>query len=165
MWITFCIILILISSICYFLGYEEGVFEQVMEQRKNKAEQKWNENFSKQSEIIRQENIPLENYFINRKMKRIAVYGLDRYYFELLDNFDVNRLETIYLGDRNKKDKQELLSRRVYTIDELVKESVDAVLVTSVAHYDEIRREFEKKGMECPMISYQDLVYNAKKEV
>lgn len=165
MWIIFFIILILISSICYFLGYEEGVFEQVMEQRKNKAEQDWDENFSEQSEIVRQENIPLENYFVNRNLKRVVVYGLDRYYFELLENFDASGFETIYLGDCNKEDKQELLSQRVYTIDELVKESVDAVLITSVAHYGEIRREFEEKGMKCPMISYQDLIYNAKKEV
>lgn len=165
MWIIFCIILILISSICYFLGYEEGVFEQAMEQRKNQAEQDWDENFSEQSEIVRQENIPLENYFVNRNLKRVVVYGLDRYYFELIENFDLSKFEKVYLGDRSKEEKQELLSQRVYTIDELVKESVDAVLITSVAHYDEIRREFEEKGMKCPMISYQDLIYNAKKEV
>ena len=53
----------------------------------------------------------------------------------------------------------------MYTIDELVKEPIDAVLVTSVIYYDEIQREFITKGMKCPIISYQDLVYNAKKEL
>lgn len=114
---------------------------------------------------MKQNNISLENYFINRNQKIIAVYGLGQYYYELLQNFDRSKFDKVYLGDRSKMDKQESLSQRVYTIDELVKEPIDAVLVTSVIYYDEIQREFITKGMKCPIISYQDLVYNAKKEL
>lgn len=165
LWICSGIMVIVMILISFFLGYEEGTFTQISVQRKSMAKQIRSQNFLKQSDIIKQENIPLENYFMNRRLKRIAVYGLERYYFELIENFDTDKFETIYLGDRNKEDKQELLSQRVYTIDELVKKSMDAVLVTSIAHYDEIQREFKEKGMKCSIISYQDLVYNAKKEV
>lgn len=139
---------------------------QVSDQRKRMAEQIQYQNFMECKQIIKQNNIPLENYFINRNQNRIAVYGLGQYYFEILLNFDTSKFETIYLGDRNKLDKQESVSQTVYTIDELVKEPIDAVLVTSILYYDEIRKEFtERKGMKCPIISYEDLVYNAKKEL
>lgn len=165
LWISFGIILIGVNLICFFCGYRQGILIQVSDQRKRMAEQIQYQNFMECKQIIKQNNIPLENYFINRNQNRIAVYGLGQYYFEILLNFDTSKFETIYLGDRNKLDKQESVSQTVYTIDELVKKPIDAVLVTSILYYDEIRKEFTEKGMKCPIISYEDLVYNAKKEL
>lgn len=159
LWISFCIVLIVVSLFCFFFGYKKGILVQASEQRKSMAEQIRYQNFTKCKNVVKQNNIPLENYFINRNQKTIAVYGLGQYYYELLQNFDISKFDKVYLGDRSKMDKQESLSQKVYTIDDLVRKSIDAVLVTSVIYYDEIQREFITKGMKCPIISYQDLVY------
>lgn len=80
LWISFGIILIGVNLICFFCGYRQGILIQVSDQRKRMAEQIQYQNFMECKQIIKQNNIPLENYFINRNQNRIAVYGLGQYY-------------------------------------------------------------------------------------
>ena len=110
LWISFCIVLMGVSLFCFLFGYKRGILVQASEQRRSMAEQIRYQNFTKYKNVVKQNNISLENYFINRNQKIIAVYGLGQYYYELLQNFDRSKFDKVYLGDRSKMDKQESLS-------------------------------------------------------
>ena len=51
-WISFGIILIGVSLICFFCGYRQGILVQVSDQRKRMAEQIQYQNFMELNKII-----------------------------------------------------------------------------------------------------------------
>lgn len=105
--------------------------------------------------LLKQENKSLEKYFIDNGYETIAIYGMgelgNRLYEELKDTsikvkyaIDQNVLSTY--SELEVKEKDSSL------------EKVDAMIVTAVYAYDEIREEMSKK-IDFPIISLEDVIY------
>lgn len=78
--------------------------------------------------------------------------------------FDPTKLEQVILGDKNGELLSRKLKTKVYNIEELKNINFDAVVVSSSIYYLAIKKEFEDADIMVPIISYEDLIYNAGKE-
>ena len=104
---------------------------------------------------IKQDNEKIEEFFYRNKMKTIAIYGMSfagqRLYEELKDT----DIEIRYAIDRN--------CEGIYTdVDVLSVDDefpkVDAIIVTPVFFFKEIRDMLQKKT-NCRIVSLEDIIY------
>lgn len=110
-----------------------------------------------------EKNISLSNYFKNNDIHDIVIYGLGSYYNNFIEKVSDFTFNHIYLSDGNVYKQNEFLEH-IYTKWELLDLEFDIIIVTSVSHYLEIKKELLKLGISKEIISYSDLVYNAIKE-
>lgn len=106
---------------------------------------------------VKQEGKNLALCFEQRGYQRIAVYGMNYVGETLLDELKGSRVQVAYGIDKN--------AERIYTDVEVVVpegpfDKVDAVIVTAITYFDEIKEMLEKK-MHCPVISLEDILYEA----
>ena len=87
----------------------------------------------------------------------VAIYGMKELGEELLYELKDSDVEVKYAIDRNADDLY--VETKVYRPDEEL-EPVDAVIVTAVHWFDEIERDM-KKRISCPILSLEDIVYDA----
>lgn len=103
----------------------------------------------------RQDNKNIAVYLKERNYCHIAIYGMSYVGETLFRELVETEVEVMYGIDRNKSN----LSRKIQVCsveDELPQ--VDAVVVTAITYYDEIREKLEQK-MTCPIISLEEIVY------
>lgn len=110
--------------------------------------------------IIKQMGDSLENYFIKKGIKKIAIYGIGILGELLIDELKNSRIEVCYAIDKNV---QMTIGNRVYSSVNIFKPTdelplVDAVVVTAVHFYDDIKATLIKK-YDCPIISLAEVVY------
>lgn len=87
----------------------------------------------------------------------VAIYGMKELGEELLYELKDSEIEVKYAIDRNA---DELYAETdVHHPDEEL-EPVDAVIVTAVHWFDDIERDM-KKRLNCPILSLEDVVYDA----
>ncbi len=104
---------------------------------------------------IRQKNKILTEYFERKGYRNIAVYGISyagEALIEELKNTDIN---IIYGIDKK--------AEAIYTKIDVISSDdtfpkVDAVVVTAITFFDEIKMELSKK-LECPIISLEEILY------
>ena len=104
---------------------------------------------------VKQEGKNLSSYFEKNNYKNIAIYGMS-YVGETLAEELKNTATKIAYGIDKK-------SNNIYAEFEIVSpeynlEEVDAVVVTSITFFDEIKEVLEKK-LDCPIISLEDILY------
>ena len=108
--------------------------------------------------LLKQEGKSLEKYFAENGYKTIAIYGMgemgNRLYDELKNSSVV---EIKYAIDKNAAGTYSELE--VFDPDDEMTE-VDAVIVTAIFAFDEIEDELSEK-IQCPIISLEDVVYEA----
>lgn len=87
----------------------------------------------------------------------VAIYGMKELGEELLYELMDSDVEVKYAIDRNADELY--VETDVHRPDEEL-EPVDVVIVTAVHWFDEIEKEMRKK-MGCPILSLEDIVYEA----
>ena len=103
---------------------------------------------------IKQEGNGLEAYFIKNNYKRIAVYGMSYVGVRFVKELKDSEVEIVYGIDKNADNIHSEI-KMVTMDDELL--SVDAVIVTLLAEFDEVCSLLEKK-VNCPIIAIEDIV-------
>lgn len=103
----------------------------------------------------RQDNKEIAIYLKERNYCHIAIYGMSYVGETLLHELQNSEIKVQYGIDRNRNN---LIGKiEIYSVeDELA--PVDAVIVTAITYYDEIREKLEQK-MTCPIISLEEIVY------
>ena len=100
-------------------------------------------------------------YFEKKGYKKIAVYGLHYVGERLCDELRDTDIQIAYTMDKNK-------DRGYYGIKNYAKfnklPSVDAVIVTPVTFYAEIKDELQDK-VKCPIISFDAVISEIEKEL
>ena len=87
----------------------------------------------------------------------IAIYGMKELGEELLYELKESEVEVKYVIDKNADDLY--VDKDMYRPDEEL-EPVDAVIVTAVHWFHEIEEDMRKK-LECPILSLEDVIYDA----
>lgn len=104
---------------------------------------------------IKNQKKSLEEYFEANDYNTIAIYGmgdLGCHLYEELKDSHINILYAIDKGICAEKVKVKMVRLN----EELLE--VDAIIVTPVHFYNEIKEQLEKK-VSCPIISLEDVVY------
>lgn len=91
-------------------------------------------------------------YILDMGYKSIAIYGMGILGQRLYDELEESDIKVKYAIDRNAANIRDLVDVK-HPSEEL--EPVDAVIVTSLYYFDEIKSDMESK-MKCPVISLMD---------
>lgn len=104
--------------------------------------------------ITKQAEMTVEQYFTNNGIKRIAIYGMGLLGERLMDELYDSEVEVVYAIDKNAAT---LCSKvDIVTPDDILEE-VDAVVVTAVHFFDEIKKTLAGK-LNCPIISLDEVL-------
>lgn len=103
-----------------------------------------------------QKGIKATDFLIKREWHSVAVYGVGDAGKCLLAEFSDSDLEVRYVIDR----RQIELNLPVYLPEDDLP-TVDCIIVTAVMDFEEIRKNL-KARLNCPIISIEDIVYQAE---
>ena len=103
---------------------------------------------------IKQEGKNLSSYFIRNNYRKIAIYGMNYVGKTLVEELNGTDVEIVYGIDRNANYLCEDINI-VSIEDKLIK--VDAIVVTAITFYDEIKNQLYNK-IDCPIISLEDIL-------
>lgn len=106
---------------------------------------------------LRQQNHSLYPFFERNNYHEIAVYGMHYLGERLQDELQGTDIVIKYVIDKNA-DNIHVGVKAVRPEDEW--ENVDAVIVTPIFYFEEIKRKLSAK-LRCPIISLEDVIYNA----
>lgn len=95
-------------------------------------------------------------YITRLGYRKIAIYGMAIMGERLLDELRDTDVEVVYAIDRNVNNIYSYLD--VVSPDDELKE-VDAIIVTSIAFFDEIKKDLSSK-INCPIIALDDIIYS-----
>ena len=104
---------------------------------------------------VKQRGKNLADYLEKMGYKTIAIYGMSYAGERLLEELQSSSIQVKYAID--KKADRIYSDIDIVTLEERL-EHVDAVVVTPVFFFDEIRKELSKK-IDCPIISLEDILY------
>lgn len=103
---------------------------------------------------LKQDGKNLENFFKKNGYKRIAIYGMSYVGLSLVKELSHSEIEIVYGIDRNADNIYSNV-KLITMEDKLL--CVDAIVVTAISGYDEIRDALSEK-VECPIISIEDIL-------
>lgn len=98
--------------------------------------------FMNQWVILKQRKIDISSFFINKGIKKIAIYGIHYMGERLYDELKNTQVEILYAIDRNK-DKKEWEIPIIQPNDSL--EYVEAIIVTPIFDFIEIKNYLLEK--------------------
>lgn len=104
---------------------------------------------------VKQGGKNLAEYFKGNSYKKIAIYGMSYAGETLVDELRGTEVKVVYGIDKNADtiySDVDVLSME----DDLAK--VDAVVVTAITFFDEIKEKLLKK-LDCPILSLEDILY------
>lgn len=131
---------------------------------KGKEVQKWKDYSNKhlvlfkmmcQWVTVKQEGKNLADYLEKSGYKKIAVYGMSFAGETLIDELKNTNVEVAYGIDKNADSLYADID--IVTMEDDLDE-VDAIVVTAITFFDEIKEDLFKK-MDCPIISLEDILY------
>ncbi len=104
---------------------------------------------------VKQEGKNLEEYLKRKEYENIAIYGMSyagETLFKELKNTDIH---VAYGIDKN--------TESMYTDVDIISpenklQDVDAIVVTAITFFDEIKEKLSKK-VKCPIVSLEDILY------
>lgn len=107
---------------------------------------------------LKQQGKTLIDYFVERGMSNIAVYGMKELGELLVQELKDSSVKVGYLID--SKPETVYSSIKVVTPESDL-DSVDAIVVTAIASFEEIEKNLLNK-VSCPVISLSELIYGVK---
>lgn len=107
---------------------------------------------------LKQKGINLSKYFEKNGYNRIAIYGMSYVGETLVEELKGTNTEVVYGIDRNAENIW-IDNINVLSLDDEL-EDVDAVVVTAVSFYDNIKDSLSRK-LTCPIISLEDILYES----
>lgn len=108
----------------------------------------------------KQEGKSLAGFLAKLGYKNVAIYGMGITGERLLEELDNTDIDVKYSIDKNAKNIYTVAN--VLSPDETLEE-VDAVIVTTIAYYDEIEEMLSKK-LKCKIVPLDDLIYDIPQE-
>ena len=105
--------------------------------------------------VLKQKGIDISNFFSDRGIYTIAIYGVHYLGQRLRDELDESKVKVKYAID--KKTEVEDWQIPIFHPDENLPE-VDAIIITPVFDFLEIKQKLSVK-MECPIISIEALLF------
>lgn len=152
----------IINIISFFLGIMTGgcfVGNRMSEKltERDKMSDKHLTLFLMMNQWVRnyQERRELYLFFEKKGYKKIAIYGLSYVGETLLNELKNTDIQVDYAVDRNIG--REIEGVKVYSPEDML-ENVDAIIVTAIMSFDEIKEKLEEK-VTCPIISLEDIIY------
>ena len=132
---------------------------------KNKLEEMINKKIDKykkydelENKIKKTTSSIVEKYFISEKIYKIAIYGMGVFGRKIYDLLENTRIEVLYGIDKNSNIKNE----KIEVFSEVnVDQEIDAIVVTPIFDYDNIKRELCKKN-NCKIISIEKIMDTTK---
>lgn len=111
--------------------------------------------------INAKEGKSITNYFIEKKMTNIAIYGKGKLgkllYNEIKDTKQIN---SICWVDKYLETSLHSGTEKIINIADVQEyKDVDALIITPVQFYDEIELELTKRGVETEIVSLEDIIY------
>lgn len=103
---------------------------------------------------VKQKNKNLSTYFERFGYKRVAIYGMGAAGMTLLDELKETGVQVVYGIDKRADEIYTDLD--VVTMEKNLAE-VDAIVVTAVSYFDEIKEELKRK-VNCPVISLNSIL-------
>ena len=107
---------------------------------------------------LKQKGINLSKYFEKNGYNRIAIYGMSYVGETLVEELKGTNIEVVYGIDRNAENIW-IDNMNVLSLDDEL-EDVDAVVVTAISFYDNIKDSLSRK-LTCPIISLEDILYES----
>ncbi len=104
---------------------------------------------------VKQEGKNLSEYFKEETYKRIAIYGMSYAGETLINELKNTEIEVVYGIDKNADYIYSDMD--VFYVDDDL-EKVDAVVVTSISFFEEIKEQLSGK-LDCPILSMEDILY------
>ena len=104
---------------------------------------------------IHQEGKKLSSYFEKNGYRKIAIYGMSHAGRTLLGELKESDVQVMYTIDKNPDNAVDGVD--AYSVEDDL-EDVDAIIVTAIAYFEEIREELEEK-IKCPIISLESVIY------
>lgn len=104
--------------------------------------------------MARQKNKTVGDYLKNNSINTVAIYGMKELGEILLRELETSGVKVEYLIDRSADSI--FADVRIVRPDEDLEE-VDAVIVTAIHYYNEVKNDLSKK-LSCPILSLEDLV-------
>jgi len=104
---------------------------------------------------INQEGKKISLYFEKNGYKKIAIYGMSYAGKTLLNELKETAIQVRYAIDKNLCNSEGGVT--ICSIEDNL-EDVDAIIVTAITYFDEIRDELEDK-VQCPIISLESVIY------
>lgn len=101
------------------------------------------------------ENKDISSYFINKKINTIAIYGMNYIGNTLYVDLKNTPIKVEYAIDSNAECMY--AECELYTLQDSLRK-VDAVIVTPLIGFDEIKEQIAKK-MDCKIISIEEIIY------
>lgn len=144
---------IVVGSFCYVKSKNKDI--QNKEQLANKnylLYQLMNEWVS-----VKQEGKNLEDYFLAKNYKRIAIYGMNDVGRTLIKELKDTSISVDYVIDQQA---ERIIVQDVTILkpDDRLPE-VDAIIVAPITFFEEIEAKLELK-VKCPVVSMEDIVYD-----
>lgn len=104
---------------------------------------------------VKQEGKNISNYLIENRYKKIAIYGMSYAGKTLIRELEKTEVEVAYVIDKHADD--------IYTDIKMISDAnpsikIDAVIVTAITSYNEIKEELQKKLL-LPILSLEDILY------
>lgn len=97
----------------------------------------------------------LEEYFAENGYRTVALYGMGEMGVRLEEELRNSAIEIKYGIDKNGKSPFDTMP--VYSMNDENLPEVDAIVVTAVFAFEEIKRQLEEK-VQCPVLSLADVV-------
>lgn len=140
----------------YFTDKERSFRERKLNDKENMAV-KYHFLFQLMSNwlALRQKKLNIGQFLTEKGYQSIAIYGMSHMGLRLLDELKEAGLAVKYVVDKNI-DNIRVDVKKVLINEDL--ESVDAVIVTAVSCFYEIKERLEEK-LVCPIISLEDLIF------
>lgn len=104
---------------------------------------------------VKQERKELADYFSKEGYEKIAIYGMSYAGETLLSELRDTEIKVAYAIDRNAGSIYGDLD--IVPIED-IHDEVDAVIVTAITFFDEIKEKLMDK-VSCPIISLEDVLY------
>lgn len=105
--------------------------------------------------ILKKEGKTLASWFVDNGYRTIAIYGMGEMGNRLYDELQGTEIKVLYAVDKNGSATYSELDV-VDLEDEL--ENVDAMVVTSVFAFDEIKEQLCQK-VDFPIVSLEDIIF------
>ena len=105
---------------------------------------------------LKQKGKKLDDFFVKNSIKTVAIYGMGEMGTRLYEELKNSNVEVKYAIDKNADSTYSEL-KVIETED--IRDDVDAIVVSAIFAFDEIREELEKK-VNCQILSLDDIVYS-----
>jgi len=109
---------------------------------------------------VKQKNRSVAKCLIERDIRRVAIYGMSYCGQRLCDELDDSDVEIV--GCLDQKNGGVYLGHRITAADK-IPENVDAIIVTPIFYFDEIRKKLEEKTAS-QIISLEEIIYGIGEE-